>query len=231
MNRLSKTILTPAIVAVMLAGAFSAGAQNPPPPSGKQKGLQKPISGDEVKPAEGSLGKDVILVSLKGDLIAVNGQQTTLDGFSAAMTAAAAGDRKSKKVEFECAPEVTADQLYAVQSQLQDLGMSKVRFRWGGKGGQVPLVLPSDEALARMASLPPEDILEIRLHDDNTITVEGHTAAPGKLQSRIAERLAANDKIVVSLIPDHDCRYNAIVGAIDRLTNAGAQRIALNEPQ
>ena len=53
----------------------------------------------------------------------------------------------------------------------------------------------------------------------------------GALRADIEQRLAANDKLIVSLKADRDATYRIFVDVLDELKLAGATRISIAEPE
>ncbi len=192
-----------------------------------------PIDGSgvtSVSRSRNGQGSDQIRIELKGDAISVNGQPTTLDGFSQAMKDAAGSQGKKAKVQFHCAPGVTMDQVFAVQAQMMALGMKRVVFA-GDKSSGVPLVLPTPEAKSRMDALPSSQVLNLELLPDRQVIVNGKTMPLGKARTVISGKLGENSDAVVSLTPFGQGTYKEMTTVLDQLKTAGAKRIVLQEPK
>lgn len=223
----------PAVGILMLAAVFCAASGAPAhavTPASQQKQVkQTPVDpADPTKPA-GPVQPAQIQVALSADQITVDGQATTLDGFSAAMKAAAGGDPDQATVQFDCADEVSVVRVYEVQQQLQTLRMKKVMF--GGKeGGRVPMALPTPEAKAKLAALPQQDRLDLKVGAGRQVNVDGADVPQGKAGEVIRQRTADNPKIVVSLTMAPDTTFKELKTVLEQLRTVGAQRIVMNEP-
>lgn len=70
-----------------------------------------------------------------------------------------------------------------------------------------------------------EDVIAIFENDDLTpVPFEG-------LQAEIARRLAANDKLVVSVLAQRGATYRTFVDVLDELKLAGARKISIANPE
>ena len=220
------------LIMVAILGAPLAGPARADTPSSQQKQVKQtavdpadPVDPvDQAQPAK----PGHIQVALTGDQILVDGQATTLDGFAAAMKAAAGADPEQAAVQFNCADEVSVVRVYEVQQQLQTLRMKKVMF--GGKeGGRVPMALPSPEAKAKLAALPQQDRLDLKVRGGRQVNVDGADVPQGKVGEMIRQRIAGNPKIVVSLTMATDTTFKELKTVLEQLRTVGAQRIVMNE--
>ncbi len=221
------------VLAMVLALGVGICAFSPAVNTVMAQAQVKPVDNSGVVPVQASRsgqGSDQIQVELKGDAISVNGTPTTLDGFSQAMRDAAGAKGKSAQVQFRCAPGVTMTQVFDVQMQMMDLGMKRVVFA-GGKSSGVPLVLPTAAAKSRLAALPADQVLNLEMLRDRQVIVNGQTMPLGKARTVISGKLAARSDAVVSLTPYGQGTYKEMMVVLDQLKNAGAKRIALQEPK
>ncbi len=89
--------------------------------------------------------------------------------------------------------------------------------------------------------LPPPGNTEIKIPKKNLanmlVNAQGQVLLDGKeinireIARIIKERIAENDKLVISLKTDEDTDYQVYVKVLDQLKKAGAKKISLAEPE
>ncbi|MCX5800700.1 MAG: biopolymer transporter ExbD [Candidatus Eisenbacteria bacterium] len=71
------------------------------------------------------------------------------------------------------------------------------------------------------------NVARIVVHDKGSITIDGQPIALDKLKQEVAARIAANDKLIVSLETAPKAPYGKMVSALDKIKLAQATRISL----
>ncbi len=89
--------------------------------------------------------------------------------------------------------------------------------------------------------LPPPGHVEIKIPKKNLanmlVNAQGQVLLDGKeinirdIARIIKERIAENDKLVISLKTDEETDYQTYVKVLDQLKKAGAKKISLAEPE
>ena len=89
--------------------------------------------------------------------------------------------------------------------------------------------------------LPPPGTTEIKIPKKNLanmlVNAQGQVLLDGKeinirdIARIIKERIAENDKLVISLKTDEETDYQTYVKVLDQLKKAGAKKISLAEPE
>jgi len=87
------------------------------------------------------------------------------------------------------------------------------------------LILPPKGAKSVKVSI--KNVARIVVYDSGTITIDGQPIALDRLEQEVQARIAANDKLVISLETAPKAPYGMMVSALDKIKLAQATRISL----
>jgi len=89
----------------------------------------------------------------------------------------------------------------------------------------IPLILPGNQS--SNVKVNRKNILVVKAHANNSITIEGNVVGIRALRSEIEERLGDNEKLIVVIETHPDAEYGLMVDILDELKMARARRISL----
>lgn len=90
------------------------------------------------------------------------------------------------------------------------------------------LILPAKAENAPRIEINRENVMVITTDPSGVIFYVDEEVTPlNQIQAKVRDRLAGNDKLVVSVEPDRVAPYHAMVDILDELKLAGAKRISL----
>ena len=89
----------------------------------------------------------------------------------------------------------------------------------------IPLILPGQQS--DNVKVKRKNILVIKAHANNSITIDKEPVALGEIKPLIQERLANNDKLVIVIETHPDAEYGLMVDILDELKLAQARTISL----
>lgn len=173
-------------------------------------------------------GHSYVQMSLEpGGKIVVDGKEATLESLGGILKGSI--DAKNAIVSIRCDKDVPMRTLFQMHAVLRGAGLLKVKYA-GSAGRELPLILPSKELIDKTKTIPVEDIAHLAVAADGACTLDGAGIQPASVEEAVAKRLAANDKLIVSLDMAEDATYGQYVQALEKLKVAGAQRIFVSEP-
>lgn len=88
----------------------------------------------------------------------------------------------------------------------------------------IPAVQHQDQAASQTTDSPTETIL-IRLAADGTMVMNGASQSAASLYARLADKLATSPRLQVLLLPSGRSNMQALISAMDTITNAGVTRM------
>lgn len=88
----------------------------------------------------------------------------------------------------------------------------------------IPAVQHQDQAASQTTDRPTETIL-IRLAADGTMVMNGAPQSAASLYARLADKLATSPRLQVLLLPSGRSNMQALISAMDTITNAGVTRM------
>ncbi len=89
------------------------------------------------------------------------------------------------------------------------------------------LVLPGKKAEETTVKVKQSNVATLKVHADNSITLDGDPIEVNHILNAIEGRLRANDKLVVVLEIHPDADYGQMVACLDELRLANATRVSL----
>lgn len=90
------------------------------------------------------------------------------------------------------------------------------------------LILPAKSDIAPRMEINRENVMVITTDPSGKIFYVDDDITPlNQIKAKVRDRLAGNDKLVVSVEPDRTAPYHAMVDILDELKLAGARRISL----
>ena len=211
----------------------------PPPPKKPAKG-EKEIkkTEQEIKKIKAMQGKDVPPPPPKGmkvglasgeDKILVNGTPVPPKKFKATMESAMKEFGGKNVVIIDGDKNVTMDQLHAVQADLNDLGLTKVKYT-GALAKGVKLVLPPAKAQKKLEQMDPDKIVHVHVYADGTLTLDGEKIIADKMPNWIDKLMQEDPDRIVVIHTEPDTRYGALVQTLDAVRKGGATKISLADP-
>lgn len=169
----------------------------------------------------------VELSMARGGKVAVGGEKTTLKQVGKEIKKQI-GDENAV-IHIKCDKDVRMGELFAVHAILREAGMYKVSYA-GLSGSETPMILPSEKLIEKAKSMPPEDVLELKVECCGKCVLAGMKVAPGTLSKHVMERLDKNESLVVSLTMSEDATFGDYLDTLRKLKLANAQKIFINEP-
>jgi biopolymer transport protein ExbD len=119
--------------------------------------------------------------------------------------------------------------LHDVQADLLKVGLTDVIYV-GESGKKLKMSLPPTKAKEKLAGLPEDMILPVKVDAAGVLTVRGKKIKGASLPDVIKKELQMNDKLVVTLHTERDTRYGAFLQVLGGLKEGGATRIAIQDP-
>ena len=244
MNPVSKMRLATVLAVLLLAivPLSLVYGDDPPPPPKKPAPVAEPVKPAEVTthekvvkaedPAAAELPPSpppAVYIALTAEGLTVNNQTTSADDFSQAVQEVIAA--KGGKVVVNIASDggVTMGKVHGMQAQLRDMGLMKVVYL-GELGQAVPMVLPPEKARKKLASLPGDMVLNVKVDSAGVLTVADTKLAGADLPKLIKNKLAKEPKLVVALHTERETSYGAFLQVLQGLKKGGATRIAIQDP-
>jgi beta-lactamase regulating signal transducer with metallopeptidase domain/biopolymer transport protein ExbD len=244
MNPVSRMRLA-AVLTVLLLAVVPLSlvyGDDPPPPPKKAAPVAEPVmpaepaapekvvkAGDPVDPESPPPPPTAVHVGLSDAGLTVNGQVTSYGDFQKTVKIAASKNDGKVVVKIESQGAVTMGKVHGMQAKLKDIGLNKVVYS-GELGQAVPVVLPPEKALKKLASMPEEMILNVKVNPKGVLTVADTKVAGEDLPKLIKKKLAEEPKLVVALHTEPETRYGAFLQVLQGLKKGGATRIAILDP-
>ena len=244
MNPVSKVRLSLVLAALLLAivPLSLVYGDTPPPPPKKPAPVAEPLANAEpaeapmiVKAGEPTPGEvpppppPSVRVGLSAKGLTVNGEAVPKDQFNDAVRKAAQEKGGKVIVGIDSDGAVTMGKVHYLQAQLRDMGMMKVVYT-GELGEAVPMVMPPEKARKKLAQLPEELVLPVKVDRKGIVTVSGKQIDGADLPKLIAQKQAKEPKLVVTLHTDTDTSYAAFLQVLQALKKGGADKIAIQDP-
>jgi len=89
----------------------------------------------------------------------------------------------------------------------------------------IPLTLPGKSTVT--TQMNPKNILKLTSDATGTITLNGDPIALHLIKDEVVDRVAENDKLVVSIESHPESRYEVMVAILDEVKKAKAPRVSL----
>lgn len=138
------------------------------------------------------------------------------------------GDQQAV-VYIKCDEYVAMKTLFEVHAVLREAGILKVSYAEMG-GGQMPLVLPSEQLIEMARTMPEKDVVHLQVLKGGKCVLGGVKLTPDQIHEFVEKQLAENANVIVSLKMADDATYSQYVHALKELKKAEANRIFINEP-
>lgn len=91
----------------------------------------------------------------------------------------------------------------------------------------LPLLLPAKETVQQAIRIKQSNIATLKVHADNSITLDGKPIEINHIKSAIQLRLQAQPKLVIVLETHPDAYYGLMVACLDELKLSDARRVSL----
>jgi beta-lactamase regulating signal transducer with metallopeptidase domain len=170
---------------------------------------------------------EIDLVLTTKDQVVVDGERATLESLGAML--ARDVDTESAIVRIECAQDVPMRTVFQAHAALRRAGLLKVSYAQTS-GKVVPLVLPSEELIEKAKSIPSEHIARLAIRSSGSSTLDGVELEHSQIRGAIAQRLAEDDMLIVSVRMAEDATFGQYVSTLEALEAAGARRIFIEQP-
>ena len=89
----------------------------------------------------------------------------------------------------------------------------------------IPLTLPGKSSST--TQMNPKNICKLTSDANGAITINGDPIALHQIKDEVIDRVAANDKLVISIESHPDSRYEVMVAILDEVKKAEAPRVSL----
>lgn len=89
------------------------------------------------------------------------------------------------------------------------------------------VILPAKQKESTTVKIKQSNIATIRIHIDNTITLDKKSVQINHIQKSIEDRILANPKLVVVLETHPEADYGVMVSCLDELKLANARKLTL----
>lgn len=194
----------------------------------KKEQLLKEKQGDAPPPPP----KEAIHVVLGGEnqKIVIDGSKVGDDERKPALEKAVQKHGGKCVVVLDGQGEVPMKMLHAVQSDLKELGLLKVVYA-GSLDHKLPMMLPPEETRKKLAQLPPEQVVQVRVDAEGGVFLGEQKIKPQKLSAAVKKLLAEDPHRVFVLHTQPETRYAAFVQTLDALQQGGAEKIAVADPE
>lgn len=91
----------------------------------------------------------------------------------------------------------------------------------------IGLVLP---AKGETKDIRQKNIASLLINAEGEVLLDGEMVAIPMIKSIVREKIALNEKLIISVKTDPDTEYQIYIKVMDQLKQAGATRISLAEP-
>jgi biopolymer transport protein ExbD len=89
----------------------------------------------------------------------------------------------------------------------------------------LPLILPPKGS--EVVKVSAKNVSRIVAHENGSVTIDKEPVAVSDIKEIVIQKIAANDKLVISLETHPRCQYGVMVDVLDQLKLAKATRISL----
>ena len=89
------------------------------------------------------------------------------------------------------------------------------------------VILPGKEKDSTTVKVKQSNIAAIKIHNDNSITLDGKPTEINHIKQVIEDRILANAKLVVVLETHPEAHYGMMVAVLDELKLANARKLTL----
>jgi biopolymer transport protein ExbD len=97
-----------------------------------------------------------------------------------------------------------------------------------GSDKGIDLVLPPE---GEVKPIPPQNIMNILINDNGNILIDEEPRFLNQVRDIVKERIARNDKLIVSVKTTRYTPYRVFVAVLDQLKQAEAKKISIAEPE
>ena len=91
----------------------------------------------------------------------------------------------------------------------------------------IGLVLP---AKGETKDIRQKNIASLLINADGEVLLDGELVAIPMIKTIVREKIAQNEKLIISVKTDPETEYQVYIKVLDQLKQAGARRISLAEP-
>jgi beta-lactamase regulating signal transducer with metallopeptidase domain len=189
-------------------------------------------TGQAQAPSEGAAfempkSMQKVTVALKQDRsVSVDGEVVAVESLAETLEASFPSDRDRVLVQLDCEDGVAMGRVSQVHKIMVDSGFMKVLYV-GAPAEGLPLVLPSVEHQEKLARLAGEHVAVIKIGLPGRPVLDGEPIKVTEVRQAIAERLAKDPYLVVSLVWAPTAKYEDFITVLGLVKAAGAKRIAV----
>lgn len=177
-----------------------------------------------LEPAGGSVSVEVG----GGEKVVIDGEQVTWTVVAEQLKKIAAVDDR-KVIKLKCAEDTPMEQIHRIHEVLRLAGLDRIEYR-NGHGYGAPLVLPPADLEERLAKMGEEVKASLIVAASGEVTLDGEAVEMKDLSRIVAKRLEKVPPLVVLLQTEKKTVYKDFLDVLTALKEAGAQRIAIQEP-
>ena len=194
---------------VPLLPAQPAAPVHPAPPSQESTGSIRSIN-----------------VLLRSDGAMIDDEKVSMDELVTALEVYSGEAPENVVVKLVCADDVPMSDVRIFQETLMKLGISKISYI-NSDGEGLPLQLPPQNAIDRLAEMPAQMIIDIFLFENGDANVGFRKVEPDELKSVLEDELEKQPLAIVVLQNDANTSYGHFAQVLKVAKNCGAERIVV----
>lgn len=171
----------------------------------------------------------VISVSIKQDIVVIDGKKTPLDHFTPVMGELTKGEPDNFVIKIDCDDDTPMATLFNVQKQMVDMGLVKVAYDCE-EGSELPMVLPGKDIEKKLNSIRPELIIELNVDASGEVYIDKKKVSTELMNRTLQFRIQEDPKVIVSMYMDEKTRYDDFVKVLANVKQSGADKVVINNP-
>jgi biopolymer transport protein ExbD len=222
------------LLAVSLSwyGGGASAQSDPPPPPPKGETPPPPPKGAAPPPppkGQGQSGERLIRplsVLLKSDGARIDGEMVGYDQLVEKLEIFGGRDPENVTVNLVCDDDVPMSDVRVFQETLLKLGISRISYV-NGSGDHLPLQLPPQKAMDRLAEMPDEMLVDIYVGPGEGIRIGGRKVKTGSLTNVLKSVLEAQPMAIVVINNGSDTGYGDFTEVLKAVKAAGADRVVV----
>ena len=138
--------------------------------------------------------------------------------------------KSEKDVIINIVPEpfVTMQTISAVQLTLREMDLLKVNFK-AIQTQDAKLILPPQKSADWLEKIPKKNKCLILVNNLGQLCVDDELMSAMQMEDHVKRRLADTPNLIVDITTSKQLNYNVYLDILNRVKNAGAQRISVGE--